>query len=162
MEINCKINPNKENLNSYNKLFDWIPNEEQIRPSENIQNMKEIMINKIEKSYNSFRDYILIELFNYYFIKNNNKLKVKQDLHIDLCKFEVSRFRYNLNSKTFHYILWYTLNKEYINEERINRDIKNSIFNIIQNDNFKYIWYENPKMTINDVFHVQVFWIKNT
>lgn len=24
--------------------------------------------------------------------------------------------------------------------------------------NFEFVWYLNPKMTIPDVFHVQVFW----
>ena len=35
------------------------------------------------------------------------------------------------------------------------------IYNIIKSDNYSFIWYENPKMTIEDIYHVQVFWIKN-
>ena len=76
-------------------------------------------------------------------------------------KFEVCRFRYGLHHSTFHYIMWYTCTPESLLEEEITRDIKNSIYNIIYTDNYSFVWYENPKMTINDIYHVQVFWIKN-
>ena len=32
--LNCEIHPNIEILNAYNKLYPWIPNGSQIRPSE--------------------------------------------------------------------------------------------------------------------------------
>ena len=43
---------------------------------------------------------------------------------------------------------------------QITNDIKNSLDNIVQTKKYKFIWYENPKMNIKDIYHVQVFWIK--
>ena len=66
-----------------------------------------------------------------------------------------------VNDSTFHYIMWYTCDVESLSEEEITKDIKNNIYNIINSDDYSFVWYENPKMTIKDIYHVQVFWIKN-
>ena len=71
------------------------------------------------------------------------------------------RFRYQIDPTSFHYIMWYTCSKDDLTEEEITKDIKNSIYLIIKKENFSFIWYENPKMTINDIYHVQVFWTNN-
>jgi hypothetical protein len=31
-----------------------------------------------------------------------------------------------------------------------------------QQQRFRFVWYENPKMTVPDVYHVQVFWCKTS
>ena len=160
MEINKKIHSDLKTLNEYNKEYSWIPNEYQIRPTEMLINMKKNLMDKIEKEYNSTRDYILIQLF----YKNgeivDGKLKVKEE-NIKLNKFDVCRFRYQIDPQSFHYIMWYTCSKETLTEEEINNDIKKEIYNIIKSDNYSFIWYENPNMTIDDIYHVQVFWVKN-
>ena len=123
--------------------------------------MKEQLLDKINEEYNSNRDYILINIFNYTFIKNKDKkYQVQNDDNIHLYKFEVCRFRYDIYPDTFHYIMWYTCDKKYLSDREVNKDIRNSIYNIIKSDKFQYVWYENPKMTIEDVYHIQVFWIK--
>ena len=33
MEINCKLDSDIDNLNKYNSIYPWIPNESQIRPT---------------------------------------------------------------------------------------------------------------------------------
>ena len=53
MEINKKINSDLQTLNEYNKLYSWIPNENQIRPTEMIISFKKILLDKINKDYNS-------------------------------------------------------------------------------------------------------------
>ena len=40
MEINTKIDNSLESLNAYNKIYPWIPNENQIRPTEMILTFK--------------------------------------------------------------------------------------------------------------------------
>ena len=57
--------------------------------------------------------------------------------------------------------MWYTCAKEELSEEEITRDIKNNIYAFIKTDEFSFIWYENPKMSIEDMYYVQVFWIKH-
>ena len=160
MKINTKIDNSIQSLNAYNKIYPWIPNENQIRPTEMILTFKNILMNKINTEYNSTRDYILMNLFNTEGFKSNGKLISKEPLD-KMYKFEVCRFRYQLHPSTFHYIMWYTCDVESLSEEEITKDIKNNIYNIINSDDYSFVWYENPKMTIKDIYHVQVFWIKN-
>lgn len=158
--LNCEIHPNIEILNAYNKLYPWIPNGSQIRPSEKNIEMKNILIDKIKREYNSMRDYILINVFNYKFNKNKDKKYQALDYNIKLNKLEVCRFKYNVNDATFHYIMWYTCDKTDLIPKEINRDIHRSIYNILGTDKFKYVYYENPKMSVPDMYHIHVFFIK--
>ena len=41
--MNCQINPDLENLDKLNSIYDWIPNSEQIRPSYELKANKEIL-----------------------------------------------------------------------------------------------------------------------
>ena len=44
-------------------------------------------------------------------------------------------------------------------DELIDRDIIEGITNIIGIEaSFQFGWYENPKMTVPGIYHVQVFW----
>ena len=161
MELNFQIHPDLEVLDAYNKLYPWIPNSEQIRPTNMNIMMKEQLLDKINEEYNSNRDYILINIFNYPFIKNKEKkYQVQNDDNIHLYKFEVCRFRYDIHPNTFHYIMWYTCDKNNLIPKEINEDINRSIFNILKSDKYNFVWYENPKMSIEDIYHVQVFFIK--
>jgi len=160
MELNFRIHPDIDVLNAYNKLYPWIPNGNQIRPTGMNILMKERMIDKINEEYNSMRDFILIDIFKYVFTNKENKYQIIKDNNIKLHKFQVCRFKYDIHPKTFHYIMWYTCDKKYLSDREVNKDIRNSIFNIIKDDKFTFVWYENPKMSIEDVYHIQVFWIK--
>ena len=72
-----------------------------------------------------------------------------------------NKFPYKLHENTYHYVMWYRKNKSILGEEQITNDIKNYLNNLVTDKKYKFVWYENPKMTINDIYHVQVFWIKN-
>ena len=54
--------------------------------------------------------------------------------------------------------MWYT----YVVSDhiKINQDIYESLFALLGDKNFEFIWYENPKMTIPEIYHLQVFWRK--
>ena len=160
MEINTKINSSFDSLNAYHEIYPWIPNQEQIRPTEMIIAFKNILMDKIKKEYNSTRDYILMNIFHNDGFRVNVKLVAKESI-IKLNNFEVCRFRYQIDPSSFHYIMWYTCSKEELSDGEITKDINNSITSFLKSDNFSFVWYENPKMTINDIYHVQVFWIKN-
>ena len=128
MKLNCEIHPDIEVLNAYNKLYPWIPSGSQIRPTEKNIEMKNILIEKIKKEYKSMRDYIFINVFYYKFYKNKDKKYEAIDYNIKFNKLEVSRFKYNINDSTFHYIMWYTCNKEDLIPKEINRDIFIEVF----------------------------------
>ena len=93
-------------------------------------------------------------------MKDNSKIQVFDDTISKLYQFKVCRFKYKINPKTFHYIMWYNCAKDDLTSEEITNDIKKSIYIILKSDDFKFIWYENPKMSIEDIYHVQVFWVR--
>jgi len=106
------------------------------------------------------RDYILISIFNYKFYKNKDKKYQSIDNDIKLNKLEVCRFKYNVNDSTFHYIMWYTCHKNDLIPKEINRDIHRSIYNILGTDKFKYVYYENPKMSVPSIYHIHIFFVR--
>ena len=159
MDIKINIDPSVHTLNKLNEMYPWIPNEDQIRPTKIMNMLKENLMNNIKNDYKSTRDYILINLFNTEKEIINDKLVAKEPL-VKLNHFDVCRFRYQIEPNTFHYIMWYTCSKNELTDEEITKNVEESIYNVIKTDKFNFVWYENPKMTINDIYHVQVFWIK--
>ena len=158
--LNSKVIPCIENLNKLKKIYNWTPSCDQIRPCKETAELKIKFFNKIEAFYNSFKDYILIELFKSGFMYNKfGKLETLGKINNNYL-FLPNKFPYKLNKDTYHYVMWYSRDKCDLTEHKITNDIKNSLDNIVQTKKYKFIWYENPKMNIKDIYHVQVFWIK--
>ena len=158
--IKSKISSEKTALENFHKKFPWIPGEKNIRPTESQIKEKEEFFNRILLHYSSIRDYILIEIFNL----NSNfddmgklKLEIKTDI-LNNYKFIKNMFPYDLPQNTHHYIMWYSCNNSELNDNIINNNINTELINILGNDKFEFVWYENPKMNIPDIYHVQVFW----
>ena len=118
----------------------------------------DIKINIDPSLYKSTKDYILVNIFNTEKELSNDKIIAKEPL-VKLNHFDICRFRYQIEPNTFHYIMWYTCSKNELTDEEITKNVEESIYNVIKTDKFNFVWYENPKMTINDIYHVQVFWI---
>ena len=55
--------------------------------------------------------------------------------------------------------MWYTCLPE-LDEETINANIYDEIYKLLDHKNFQFVWYENPKMNIPGIYHVQVFWVE--
>ena len=68
-----------------------------------------------------------------------------------------NRFPYQLPKGTQHYVMWYYGNIELLNENDIDTDIKLNLQYLFPSSTLQFIWYENPKMNIPEVYHVQVF-----
>ena len=138
------IDSNIDNLNLLHESYDWLPNENLIRPNNNILIKKKQLFEIISKMNLSFENYII----NIYF--NNNNLEQKL--------FIKNPFPYDIKGN--HYIMWY-YNCKNIDNETISNDISINIYKIVKNNNFNFAWYENPKMSIPSeiLYHVQVFWV---
>lgn len=54
--------------------------------------------------------------------------------------------------------MWYNYFPPEITEDEINADIGAALEAETGADGYQFVWYENPKMTVPDVYHVQVFW----
>jgi len=157
--INSDINV----LNAFSRIYRFLPNENTIRPTTDILEQKQYIKNHIDNFWNSDKDYIKANVFNFEtFINNLNKIDTIDKKEIDEWVFKECDFPYNTQSN--HWILWkfsdtmqsFMINSDSIN--LINSIITQNIKNIIKSDNFDFGWYPNPKPSIPDFFHVHVFW----
>ena len=159
MEINAKINPCNKNLDMLNSIYKWIPSSENIRQIEDIIKKKDIDCKTNNIIYSTNIDQVLIRYFN---IKKkinriNNKFESKiniENLHKKI--FISNEYPYNVPEGTNHYVMWYTYDN--ISDEIITSDIFSELNNLLNHLNFEFVWYKNPKMTLPEIFHVQVFW----
>jgi len=168
-----------ELLNQLNKLYKWLPNSETIRPSSYDLMMKNLRLNQINNEWVSMSDYIKYKIFrqNAYvnFLGKKQIKNPNQTIQYEWV-FAESDFKYNLVPQSNHWVLWSSIYKqneklltnstptdelitddEFIDE--INKEIEKQLNNMIGSDNFNFAWYKNPKPTVYDFFHVQVFWI---
>jgi len=156
-----KISSNISDLNELNKLHWWIPNEFMIRPRLEVIKQKEEFSAYVLSKWMSFRDFILNSYFGYktsleyghHFV--NNKVTVSEWMFVK------SLFPYDLPAGVHHYILWnslYNCSAEF-DEEIINKIIKDSLESKLNSDVFDFVWYVNPRPSIPELWHCQVFYI---
>ena len=156
--LKCRIKSNEENLNKLNTNYKWIPNESMFRPTPENKTKKDkeiIQINDTNEYPNRMVDYIYKTVF-----KSNIKdpLLERGAKLFNKIVFEQNKYPYQTQGK--HYVLWFgSQNQEYSDEcitDIINKKLKD-----INNSNvYDFVWYINPKMSVPEFFHVQVFWIK--
>jgi hypothetical protein len=141
-----KISSNVNKLNELNKLHEWIPNENTIRPFND--DLKNEYVNNLIANYGDLKKGTLIDIFGISNFDNIQPLKL----------FKENKFRYNTNGN--HYVMWYLgYDENLLSDDIISMDIYVNLLKLVGNNNFNFAWYKNPKMTIPDIFHVQVFWI---
>ena len=157
--MNCQISPDLDNLDKINKIYPWIPNSTQVRPSDKLKEKKEIDYQNAENFYASTSDYLYDIIFNFP-TQFNSEGKLKTLNTNNLTKiFRPNDYPYQLNHISNHYVLWYNcINKPYSYEE-INQDINMELSKIF--NKYQYVWYENPAMSVPEIYHVQVFFIIN-
>jgi len=159
--IRNKISSDINDLDNLNKIYSWIPNKDTIRPTESEIIKKKEILNIIEKEWLSLKDYILHTIFDQnYEIKNNYKfIKLNTSLEWIFCP---SNFRYNIIDKANHYILWNSNQNFYydFDDDLINKIIITNLQKKLNHNNFNFAWYKNPKPTILEFYHIQVFWIE--
>lgn len=158
-QLNCKIDSDIKVLDALNKTFKWIPSSENIRPIQELIEKKESDYTFFDNFYSSVTDQILIRYFKFpsRINRKSNKMEIKISLENIRDKiFLENEYPYNLPDGTNHYVMWYTYND--ISDIEITSDILDSLKNILKHNNFEFVWYENPKMSVPEVYHVQVFW----
>ena len=157
--MNCQINPDLENLDNLNSIYYWIPNSEQIRPTDELKEKKEMDYQNAINFYDSTVDYLYDIVFDFP-TEFNSKGKLITNNTDNLVKvFKPNDYPYQLNQDTHHYILWYNCFKQPYSYDLINNDVQTEISNISKD--YQYVWYENPSMSVPEIYHVQVFFIIN-
>ena len=116
---------------------------------------------QIEETWNSPLDYILSTVFHKPTVidATNKKLAVECTNINDEVKFVRNEFPYQA-VEGHHYVLWIGPNSSgnVVSEELINQLITSALRDLTNGDNFDFAWYENPKMTVPAIYHLQVFW----
>lgn len=157
--LRCKISPQIDNLNQLHEKYPWIPNSEQIRPISNLINDKNKLLSLISLMYHNYDDYINEYIFGFNTLLLNQKYFVPKINIIKKNVFRENNFPYQISNNCHHYILWFSYKP--FSETEINSIILNKLFNLLNHSNFDFVWYENPKKSIVNSYHYQVFWIEN-
>ena len=103
------------------------------------------------------KDYVLHEVFEKPVqVDEENKLYVSDDeIAPNTIKFCPNQFPYNTAGR--HHVLWFGCNEE--PNINITNVVMRELKRHLGHDNFDFAWYCNPKMSLPDFYHVQVFWV---
>jgi len=157
-----KINSNIQDLNELHKYYKWIPDENMIRPNSKVLEDKRIFSDYVLSKWASFKDFILDTHFKYPINIKDGYRCIHSEVKKSEWNFQKSLFPYDLLPEVNHYILWNCLYDYFndFNESIINTIIKDTIESMLATDSFDFAWYKNPKPSIPDLWHCQVFWVR--
>ena len=163
---NRRIPSDKNLLTIMHEVDSWIPGEHQIRPSPQTLLLKATQMDTVERFYVTMTDYVLDLVFNFptrmtgdgklqsYAPTAGSGKREKKKI------FRPNEFPYSLSPGSHHSIMWYSYGPPNdLTEEDINADIYAALASeVLNHESFEFVWYENPKMTVPGIYHVQVFW----
>jgi len=160
--LNCKVSSNCDDLEVLRTVHPWLPGRETVRPTPELRAIKEASLANVRDNFNTMGDYILQSVFGYAPERDpvTNKLYVAPEKWRTQQKrvFDRNMFSYSVPAGTRHYIMWYAPEHP-TDDAEITHDITEELKIRTHTQNgFEFAWYENPKMTIPDIYHVQVFW----
>eukprot|EP00386_Alphamonas_edax_P002500 GDKI01007462.1.p1 GENE.GDKI01007462.1~~GDKI01007462.1.p1 ORF type:complete len:246 (+),score=14.98 GDKI01007462.1:83-820(+) len=144
--IRHRISSHIEDLNRLSEMYVWVPNEHMIRPTEADLAYKYEVHCRIQAEWPSMREYVWKCI-----------LKETQEEWV----FCPSMFRYRIPPEAHHYVLWNT-NRPFDSDTNLDDSTVNGVLNAYfesKNVSVDYVWYKNPKPSVEDYWHVQVFWI---
>jgi hypothetical protein len=157
----CKIDSDIDYLENLSQSYKWIPGKNNIRPSSKILDKKDKYLKDLKMFYESEEDYILSDFFNFKSSLNKEGKIYVQNENIEKKHLFINNmFPYDVDNDTNHYVLWYSYIDSEMNEEKINKDINSELISLLLNESYDFVWYKNPKSSFENIFHVQVFWIK--
>ena len=153
--MRCKIDSSFEELNKLHLATVWIPDENQIRPKKNILLLKQEKLSVISHQWESLKDYINCYVWGFDRSLNESGRFIANFIPNNYV-FQLCEFPYDLHENVKHCVLWFPTQTNIYSDEEIT-----SIITIesekLYGDLIEFVWYINPKMTVPDYFHVQVF-----
>lgn len=158
-KLNCKVSSDAEELQKLHEKYPWVPGKENIRPAPENKERKHEYLETVCAQYASEGDYVLQTVFGIAPEKGpDGKYFVPRDKLRKMSVFDRNLFPYMLPQGTRHFIMWYTFGPDGLPEEQVTKDIAAALAIRVKHATPEFVWYENPKMTIPTVYHVQVFW----
>jgi hypothetical protein len=160
--LRSRISADIKDLNKLHETHRWIPNESMIRPNEKTLEIKQQFNRYIDNMWMSPKDYILATHFKYETDMEDGRIYVPNVTQNEW-NFSESMFPYNVRTGTHHYVLWNSSINYYhqFEEQKINKLIIGNLKKITESDKFKFVWYINPKPSIPELWHCQVFWVES-
>ncbi|KAH3732039.1 hypothetical protein Pelo_17126 [Pelomyxa schiedti] len=165
-KLNCHVSNDTEELQRLHEVVGWTPGREHVRPlPENKQRKAEYMANVLSQ-YASPGDYVLSTVFGFAPVEVPVERPTGEQIfpmmlhvpneHLPRKKiFDRNMWSYQLPEGTRHFLMWYTWGPaDGLTQEEITRDIHQALSIRVRHGDFEFIWYENPKMTIPNVYHV--------
>jgi hypothetical protein len=156
-----RISSDIADLNTLHKTYPWIPDETMIRPSPDLVKQKLEIIHMIDTTWKSLKDYILCSVFAVPFDENEKGIHYATTYDTShVWMFSPALFRYNLPVTASHFILWNSKHDFYhdFDDATINDKINEYLDGLVGSYKYKFAWYKNPKPSVIDFYHVQVFW----
>jgi hypothetical protein len=136
-----------------------VPNSAQIRPHPELLQTKLQKIAQLQEEWASMADFVRSHVFRKPSVIRSDGKRVVRDLRLseEDVVFMENDFPYALNEGGQHWVLWFGCR----DDPRVDIDgiLHNELEKRFGHDRFDFAWYENPKMSIPDYYHVQVFWI---
>jgi hypothetical protein len=159
--VRARVSSDIAELNILNLVYPWIPNATQIRPTPDQLVAKHASTAELNQAWRSMRDYILHSVFERpVCLDTDNKLcaagseDTTPTLSIRFCP---NPYPYNTQEGGLHYVLWFNCHDE--PNLNVNKIVAKELRTLLGHENFDFAWYCNPKMSLPDFYHVQVFWV---
>ena len=152
-----RISSRLEDLDKTSQVHPWIPNAKAVRPKPEEKSEKERQIAEILKTWKSLKDYIFYKIFKTPVTEKDGIKEAVSETIVDEWTFQPSLFKYELPSYANHYILWNS--KHDFQYDFVDEIITNKIKTYLGEGEFDFAWYKNPKPSVVDFYHVQVFWV---
>jgi hypothetical protein len=176
-----KISSEIDALALLNRSHPWVPGAENIRPTQKTRQVKQKTLESIGKDYASESDFLLEQVFDIVLTREaDGKLHAGRDCASKLvkagCVLKPNVFPYDLPHGTRHWVMWYPVcfNLDVLgpigadltswlraepSDDAISADIEQELRRELEHELFDFVWYLNPKQSVPNIFHVQVFWI---
>lgn len=160
-----QVSSDLDSLDELHKKHRWIPDRERIRPTFQTLARKYDLMDSLELEWESLDDFILASVFKKDYVSMDGKKQVlfKHEIMSMNCNFgecefmfqrhpilQKSMFPYNLEDG-YHYVLWF------LGRESVPLFIVQQVLNSMIPEHIQFAWYVNPKPSVDNFFHVQVF-----
>jgi hypothetical protein len=157
----CQVSCDVSALDVLHRSYPWIPGAADVRPPVDILERKRLQLHAIQANWATFPDYIRVSVFGLPSTQDPLSLKLiscEDDSALTGRKvFAPNEFPYNV---PMHFVMWYGPSP-HLEPDRCEDDITADIAAAVDDNpglrGSNFVWYINPKMTVPEYFHVQVF-----
>ena len=159
-----KISSDIDDLQVLHATYPFVPAADQVRPSPAMKEQKAIKLKEITEQWRDFVDFIYHMAFDCPFLEGDDKRRVVAQRHRNTItrdgrhSFKPNIFPYMTQGN--HYVMWFPEKEQKRTDDQITETINASIKFLVGSDQYDFGWYVNPKMTVPEFFHVQVFWVQ--